>query len=291
MTLQNPSLLTLPNIYHLEAPLILDSTDISIVIPVKNNTSDIRRLINNFFDVFQSEEVVREIIIVDDGSKIPLSEQDLVSNTKVPIQIIYSGGIGPAGARNKGYKAASGNWILFIDSDCIPTSSLIDGYRKALNGSVAYAGFIKAMGSGLLAKFYDTQEILVPFGIKESGKPHHIITANTLIWRNALEAVNGFDHHFTLAAGEDVDIGLRLSQIGKLTYVPDSVIIHDYGKLLSFIRRFFRYGRANTMLEKKYSVNFAPRKAKLNTISFFNKLLVNIQYVVTYSGYYIERMK
>ena len=66
------------------------------------------------------------------------------------------------------------------------------------------------------------------------------------LWRGALEAVGGFDESFRLAAGEDVDLGLRLGEVGTTRWCADACVAHEFeASLLAFIRRFVRYGRGN----------------------------------------------
>jgi len=72
---------------------------------------------------------------------------------------------GPAAARNVAIKHAKGDWILFKDSDCIPSGSFIQGYLQAMNGSIGYAGNVKAWGEDILSRYYENQEILMPFTV------------------------------------------------------------------------------------------------------------------------------
>ena len=57
-----------------------------------------------------------------------------------------------------------------------------------------------------------------------------------------------------------------------------------------FFERFIRYGRANAMLEKKYSASFLPRRQKVNSPNYINYLLAKLQYLVTLTGYFMEKI-
>ncbi|HLW00395.1 MAG TPA: hypothetical protein VKT82_17140 [Ktedonobacterales bacterium] len=81
----------------------------------------------------------------------------------------------------------------------------------------------------------------MPPRIEEAGisRPEYLITANALVWKPALEAIDGFDETITIAAGEDIDLGFRLREIGALESAPTALIYHDFaGGLLAFMRRF-----------------------------------------------------
>ena len=155
---------------------------------------------------------------------------------------------GPAAARNAGAAEATGEWLLFTDSDCAPTPSFITGYIEAMSGAVGYAGSVCAVGDGWLAGYYESQSILVP-PLGAYDPPLHLITANALVWRPVFETVGGFDERFPDAAGEDIDLGLRLRQFGELAYAPAAAVVHDFGaSVTQFVRRFVRYGRGNRRL-------------------------------------------
>lgn len=259
--------------------------DVSVIVPVRNNPSGIADLILSFRQSPNSE--IRELIIVDDGSEPPL--QLSTGYTGQPsIRITRISPQGPAAARNRGAELASGQWLLFIDSDCVVTETLLMAYRSAMTGAVGYAGNVRAQKEGSLSRFYDAHNILIPFGVAESGIPQHVVTANALIWRQAFDLIGGFDENFKLAAGEDVDLGLRLRNVGELRFVSDAIVKHDYGGPLQFWKRFWRYGRANAMLEKKYGESFRPHRKPAIHSGVLTALLSFLQHWILLSGYEFE---
>lgn len=271
------------------SPLRLKPSDVSIIVPVRDNTSGLKELLQS---AIRSPVLrFRELIVVDDGSKVRLRLDEIDPGLAPRLHLVRTQRLGPAGARNKGASLATGDWLLFVDSDCLLTDTLLSAYEQLRDGSVGYAGHIKALRRNFLSEYYDSQRVLVPFGTYETGTPQHVVTANTLIWKKAFEMIGGFDETFHLAAGEDVDLGLRLRQVGSLRYVSNATILHDYGGLVAFCQRFFRYGRANAMLEKKYSVSFYPRRQSINNPSLINRTLTFVQYLVTLIGYHFELRK
>lgn len=88
---------------------------ISVVIPVYNRSTELRRALNSL--VAQTEKNF-EALVIDDGSEEDI--ESVIHQFKNQLNIRYfrlehSGG--PAKARNKGIKEATGEWISFLDSD------------------------------------------------------------------------------------------------------------------------------------------------------------------------------
>lgn len=267
----------------------IKTREISIVIPVKDNQDGINNLLKEFFNTQLEDELPKEIIIIDNNStrKIEISEE--FKENKIPIKLFNCRKIGPASARNLGVKRAIGNWILFVDSDCIPTDSLLTGYLTANKGAIAYAGNIKSVGNGILSNYYISQEILIPLKTENEERefvPQYLITANCLVLKSAFEEINGFDEKIKIAGGEDVDLGLRLSQIGRLEFAFNSVVKHNFNDgIIGFANRFKRYGKGNRIIEDIYGTKMQPTIFKPNKKSFWNKLFAKLQWFFLLIGY------
>ncbi|WP_299212123.1 glycosyltransferase [uncultured Dokdonia sp.] len=263
--------------------------EISIVIPVKDNHQGIDNYLKKFFELHTKADYPKEIIIVDNNSNHELKLESKFKHLGLPIELIKCKKIGPASARNKGAEITKGKWILFNDSDCIPTKSILKGYLNADNKSVAYAGNIKSLENDKLSKYYESQEILIPLKTyNENGDfvPQYLITANSLIWKKAFHEVGGFNEKITIAGGEDVDLGLRLSEIGKLSYAFDSIAIHDFSDgLIGFYKRFKRYGEGNRILQELWKTDLKPTLFRPNKRSLVNEILAKLQYIGLKIGY------
>ena len=270
---------------ELSAPRILSTKDISIVIPVKNNQMGINRFLLTLFEQSMSSSLPREIIIVrDNGNPIIIPKECLNYGTEV--KVLDSNGTGPASARNFGYRNAKGNWILFTDSDCIPSPNLLDGYIAASNGSIGYAGFVASLGNDAISRYYESQRILIP-STNCSDAPDYLITANALVWKTALDEIGGFNEEIKIAAGEDVDLGFKLREVGELSFAPSSTVFHDFNDgLIGFVRRFIRYGSGNQQLAKRYNLDIKPRPFKPANRNLTNSMLAYLQYLSMLYGWH-----
>ncbi|MBX9850511.1 MAG: glycosyltransferase [Cytophagaceae bacterium] len=267
----------------------IKTNEISIVIPVKDNQKGIDNYLDNFFTTHTADNFPKEIIIVDNNSAVPtkISNRHLLHG--LTVNLLSCKKPGPASARNYGAHHATGQWLLFNDSDCLPTATLLTGYLHADNFSLAYAGNIKALGQDRLSKYYESQEILIPlktYNDKKELVPQYLITANTLVWTDSFLEVGGFNENIKIAGGEDVDFGLRLSQLGNLSYAFDSIALHNFdGGLKSFYNRFNRYGQGNRIVEHLWQTNMKPKPFRPNRWTIFNGLTARLQYLFLLIGY------
>ena len=267
----------------------IKTTEISVVVPVKDNHQGINNYLEQFFKTHSPRDYPKEIIVVDNNSSIPIRINKNYRSRGLKIILLHCKRPGPGAARNLGARLARGQWVLFNDSDCLPTSSLLSGYLKSCNRSIAYAGNVKSKGADRLSRYYDSQEILIPLKIynyKGAFVPQYLITANALIWRKAFLEVNGFNETITLAGGEDIDLGLRLSQIGQLSYAMESVVHHDFNDgLTGFRKRFIRYGKGNKVVANLWNADLRPRLFRPNKRTLYNEVVAKLQYVYLLIGY------
>lgn len=271
----------------IKSDLLRTTEEVTIIIPVKDNQNGINLFLTEFFTTHSADNFPREIIIVDNNSspKIELKQTDF----PIPVRLLTCSKIGPASARNFGVQHSKTDWILFTDSDCVPTSSLLTGYLRVQNGSVGYAGNIKAHGQDIISKYYEQQEILVPPKVYEQTnqpRPDYLITANCLVWRPAFDKVGGFNERIKIAGGEDIDLGFKLLNIGQLTYAFDSIAKHNFGDgLRDFKERFVRYGYGNKIISKLYDLDLTPKTFKPNKRTPVNFVLAFMQFFWLTSGY------
>jgi GT2 family glycosyltransferase len=273
------------------APCELALSDLTMVVPVKNNQTGVLRLLEACLRVFAPDRCPAEILLVDNLSYPPVQVPAHLASY-LPIRVLVCARLGAAAARNLGARQAQTQWILFLDSDCIPTPGLIDGYRQVMNGAIAYAGMVRAERSDPVSRYYDAQNILNPPPLWDNGeeRPAYLITANALVWREALARIGGLDERFPLAGGEDIDLGLRLWSVGQLAFAPAAQTLHTFEPhLRPFVRRFIRYGRGNRLLAARYQADLAPHPFVPRLSSPINRLLSCVQFFSLWWGYHTTR--
>ncbi len=157
-----------------------------------------------------------EIIIVDDASDDGAAQ----SATRFSVTLIrLAERRGPAFARNRGAERASGNILLFIDADvrCRPETLC-----KVMDVFALDPRLDAVIGS------YDDAPPAPNFLSKYKNLTHHFVhqqacpEASTFwagcgaIRREVFRAMGGFDETYRRPSIEDIDLGYRMRQAGRL---------------------------------------------------------------------------
>jgi len=72
-----------------------------------------------------------ELIVVDDGSPEPVSLDGLVVPGHFRVSLLRQENRGPAAARNAGFRAARGEFVLFVDDDILVPPDLVGAHLAA----------------------------------------------------------------------------------------------------------------------------------------------------------------
>jgi hypothetical protein len=112
-------------------------------------------------------------------------------------------------------------WYYFTDCGCTHDSNLFQYFSMAReregDALIAVCGSTEGVGEGLINQYMTHQGILNPpleefmYGKKVAQS---VITCNVLIYGLAFSYLKGFDTAFPEAAGEDLDMGIRLRDLG-----------------------------------------------------------------------------
>jgi hypothetical protein len=163
------------------------------------------------------------------------------------------------------------DWFYFTDCGCKHDPDIFlefeNAWQETGDSCVAISGPVTGEGEGLINKFMTEQAILHPPKekfIHDTYIPQTIVTANALISGIAFSFVGGFDESFKEAAGEDLDLGLRLRKLGMIGWAEKAVVSHRFPEdPADFYRRFRRYGRGNRQLEMRHNLpSLRARKYK-----------------------------
>ncbi|MFN8024881.1 MAG: glycosyltransferase [Acidimicrobiia bacterium] len=163
----------------------------------------------------QVTDVEFEVLVVNDDRE-PLR---CLLPADPRLRVLTSGGRGVSAARNLGIREARAPVVAFTDDDTVaPPGWLAAAHR----GLAADPDAIGVEGPVEYGRSVDWLHEHVP----EPEIPGGFCSCNVAYRRKPLLAVGGFDERFPRPGGEDVDLGLRISELGPVRYEPDMVMIH-----------------------------------------------------------------
>lgn len=196
----------------------------SVVIPTYERPGDLKICLNSLSEVFQLGASTYEVIVTDDSKsgesrKMVESEFPCVSWGKGKQN-------GPAGNRNAGVERAKGEWIVFLDDDCIAQEGYLKAYAKAIRANpdvLVFEGRI----------FADRPRITWAEGCPENSSGGMLWTSNLCIKKSLFFVIGKFDERFKVAY-EDVEFAYRLNkQKIKTLFVSDAAVCHPWRSLRS----------------------------------------------------------
>ncbi len=132
-------------------------------------------------------------------------------------------------ARNAGAERAKGEWLLFLDADCVVPPTLIADYFAPAprDGTGVVAGELVGDDSqtALTARWSRSRRGLRTVQERSRGPAPAGVTGNMLIRRAAWDQVGGFPGD--VRSDADVELCWRIQRADwRLEYRPDALVIH-----------------------------------------------------------------
>jgi len=234
-------------------PRLVDAPKVSVVICAYNAESTMEACLQS---LLQLRYANFEVIVVDDGSM----DGTLEIARRFPFQVVHQENQGLSNARNVGIAAATGEYVVFTDSDCVVDSD----WLTYLIGAMVRHGWVAAGGPNLPPP--EDSRVPACVAVAPGGPTHvlvnddvaeHIPGCNMAFRRATLREVNCFDPIFT-AAGDDVDVCWRLQnrdlQIG---FSPAAMVWHFRRNTVgAYLRQQRGYGKAEALLYFKHPYRF-----------------------------------
>ena len=172
-----------------------------------------------------------EIIVVDDGSVDETPEICRQLSKDLPRMKYVANGrnLGISSSRNKGIKSAEGEFILFIDDDCIANNDWVERMSAALEREPIVAGAVASPASNYIRLCHNIAEFH-PFIPGCKRRPVEFIAgANMGFRRSVLDESGGFDEKVKTA--EDMEFILRARSKGYRIYLAcDAVVTHEHDR-------------------------------------------------------------
>ena len=229
----------------------------SIIVPVYNRPDEVDELLQSL-----TEQTLKdmEVIIVEDGSSQPC--ENIVHRYAGKLQLRYytKENSGPGQTRNFGAEHSQGEYLIFLDSDCVLPPDILKEIDEELKQKDcdAWGGPDRAHESFTnvqKAISYSMTSFLTTGGIrggkKQMDRKFYPRSFNMGIRRSLYRQLGGFS---SMRFGEDIDLSLRIYKSGATCRLfPEAWVWHkrrtDFKK---FFKQVHNSGIARINLMKRH---------------------------------------
>lgn len=228
----------------------------SIIIPVYNRPDEIDELLQSL-----TRQTVTdfEVVVIEDGSSVRCAEIIDKYLTMLDIRYFYKENSGPGTSRNYGAERSRGDYLIFLDSDCIAPPGYINEVCKELSvrDIDVFGGPDRAcenFSDKQKAINYSMTSFLTTGGIrgqKTRLDKFHPRSFNMGVKRQVFSAIGGFSN---MRFGEDIDFSYRVIENSFSSGLfPDAWVYHKRRtNFRQFFKQTFNSGIARIKLSKKH---------------------------------------
>lgn len=209
-------------------------SNFSVVTIAKGRRQQLR---NQMMGILRSKELPSAYIIVlmdDEPIELPFTDKFEVIIKRQPTKHAT---LPLAEARNMGYREASTPNIIFLDVDCIPSSTLFSSLLAAVNSKTivcAYPRYLSFVPKDFEWSYLRLLESSITHPQREKILPG-VPADHNLFWslifiiqKQTMNSIGGFDQRYTGYGAEDTDFArLAKSKNIDVLFVRDTVL-HQY---------------------------------------------------------------
>lgn len=200
------------------------------------------------------------VYLVDDASPRRFAvDADVVEHIRLPANG------GPARARNVAIAkalASGAEHLLFTDHDCVLDRAWNEEMSKFLKTTSfgAVGGMTRSWGTTLLDYYHDINGTLNGKWLLPGKKELWYMPSLNFGMKAEVARDFTFDERFPTAAGEDVDICLRLRSKYRIGFCSGAMLWHDFGYrstltgLRRFVGLFMKYKSSSATLYEGHTV-------------------------------------
>lgn len=235
----------------------------SIIIPVYNRPDELDELLACL--VKQTYKIF-EVVVVEDGSAIKADKIVEKYHSELEIKYIQQQNTGQGFARNTGFKHATGDYFIILDSDALIEPDYLEIVEKQLNSNFLdlYGGPDRDHPNFTpiqKAISYSMTSLFTTGGIRGSkknlGGTFHPRSFNMGMSKEVYRKTQGF---IITRMGEDIEFSIRAISLGfKSGLIPEAFIYHKRRtSFIQFYKQLRFFGKARINISR-----FFPKELKL----------------------------
>jgi GT2 family glycosyltransferase len=256
---------------------------VSIVVISKNEPA-LAETLESFVPLLDG--LVAEVVVVDaSAGRLDFIRDQHEWVKWVPFIPRPDAGVTIPEQRNIGVAEAIGDVIVFTDCGCVPEPEWLPRLLAPIleGGEQVTCGRTGSRGRSV----YEGTPDGVAFSARSGAAPEHVEecpTINMAFRRELFERVGGFDESFQY--GSDIDFSWRLTRAGaRIRYVPDAVVVHDWGDSRRQTHRAIAYGRARAHLYRKHPDRIAGMLRKDPIVAAYPLFILGLPITLKWRAY------
>lgn len=216
---------------------------ISVVVATYNWPQALDRVLAGLAD---QDDPDFEVVVADDGSGPETAALIAGWQARFPVLLIHAwqedDGFRLSRSRNNGVQRARGDYLVFLDGDCVPRRGFVSGHRRAAQAGCFVRGWRvfltpaathEVLSNGELHhwsawRIFRRRRSLMTkashaprlFGwprariVRRWRRNETVEGCNLAMWRDNFLRVGGFDESYEAYGEEDLDMALRLIRSG-----------------------------------------------------------------------------
>lgn len=221
---------------------MLNKVKVSIVVCTYNNSSILDRVLDRLAQQYCPEDSAWEVLVVDNNctdDTQQVVERHIKANRIKQLRVVSERQQGLTPARQCGARETAGEWLAFVDDDCLVADSWLANAMRFADGHPRCG----ALG-GVVRPYWESGAEPLPDAVgwtlacqdhgPDARRISSLVGAGLILRRAALKETGWIETPFLadrigqrLVSGGDAEIGLRVSTFGwDLWYTPDCVIDH-----------------------------------------------------------------
>lgn len=193
---------------------------LSVIIPTCSREAELKNCLAALACGGRNDAIATtEYIVMDDDSGHGRWSEVLASMRHLDFQCTSGPRRGPAANRNAGASLAKGEWLVFLDDDCVPNRDHLEALARYIHEHPN----IRAI-EGRTYPDRPQRSLAERGPFNEKGGCFY--SCNIALRRDLFDELGGFDEDYEFSL-EDLDLYTRLIKKGEpIAFVPEAAVMH-----------------------------------------------------------------